>query len=310
MSLVRARALRPGDGLAVLAPASPFDRGEFEAGIAELRALGFVPVFDDSVFAVDRYLAGEAATRAAALRGALADPRVTGIIAVRGGYGSVHTLPLLDPAQFRAARKPLVGYSDVTSLLSFLTCHCGMVGFHGPMLAGRLARGVEGYDRDSFLRAVGEASPLGELRPEGLEVMIPGEAAGPLYGGTMTLLAASLGTPFAFDPPPGHVLLVEDVGEPPYRLDRLFTQLRLAGIFEKASALVFGEMLGCDDPGGGPTARDTLAQLTHGFPGPVLFNFPTGHTSRAEITVPLGVSARVVASGAPALVIDEPAVGE
>lgn len=310
MSPVAPRALRPGDGIALLAPASAFARDEFDAGVAELRALGFVPVFDQSVFASQEYLAGDEATRVAAMRRALADPRAAAIMAVRGGYGSVHLLPYLDPAEFRAARKPLIGYSDLTSLLTFLTCRCDSVAFHGPMLAGQLARGAEGYDRESLLRAVCDAAPLGELRPEGLETMIAGEASGPVFGGTITLLAASLGTPFAFDPPAGHVLLLEDVGEQPYRLDRLFTQLRLAGVLAKASAIVFGEMAGCDAPDGGLTARDTLARLTSGFPGPVLFNFPTGHTSRPAVTVPLGVAARVVASATPALVIEEPAVGD
>lgn len=308
MSLVKPRPIRAGDRIAVVAPASPFLRDEFEGGLAQLRTLGFVPVFDDSVFEVDRYLAGSAQTRARAVRDALADPSVAGLIAVRGGFGSVHVLPHLDPAQVRASAKPVIGYSDLTSLLSFLTCQCGVVAFHGPMLASQLSRGVDGYDCDSLLRALGDRAPLGELRPDGLETMKPGDAAGPIFGGTLTQVAASLGTPFAFEPPMGHVLLLEDVDERPYRLDRLLTQLGLAGVLARASAIVLGEMPGCDEPGGGPTARDTLARLLRDFPGPVLFSFPTGHTTRPAVTVPLGVGARVVATSAPALVIDEGAV--
>lgn len=308
MRPARPRRLRPGDRVAVLAPASPFAREGLEAGLAELRSLGFEPVHDDRVFAIDAYEAGSAEVRAAALRDALADPSIGGVIAVRGGYGSVKILPMLPPDLVRAAGKPIVGYSDLTSLLSFCVCQCGIVAFHGPMIDGRLARGEAGYDRDSFLRAVGEDVALGELRPDGLEVLRPGEAAGPILGGTLTQLVASLGTPYAFDPPRGHVLWIEDVNERPYRLDRMLTQLRLAGILGRASAIVFGEMRGCDEPSGEVTARATLARLLAGFPGPILFGFPSGHTARPFVTLPLGVLARVVTAPRPALVIEEPAV--
>jgi muramoyltetrapeptide carboxypeptidase len=129
-----------------------------------------------------------------------------------------------------------------------------------------------------------------------------------LLGGTLTQLAASLGTPYAFDPPPGSILFLEDVGERPYRLDRLLTQLRLAGVLERAAAIVWGELPGCDEPGGEPTARDTIVDALADFPGPMLFGFPSGHTAGPLWTLPLGVRARVVAHGTPRLVIEEAAV--
>ena len=160
--MLKPRALAPGDRLAVVAPASPFDRDGFDRGIDEIRRLGFVPVYDDSVFARGRpgYVAGPPELRAAAIRRAWRDPRIAGIIGARGGYGSVQLLPLLDPDEARFARKPFIGYSDLTSVLSFLTTHCGMVAFHGPMLAGQLGRGEAavgqgeaGYDRASLVAA-------------------------------------------------------------------------------------------------------------------------------------------------------------
>lgn len=308
MTLRRPRALRSGDRIAVVAPASPFPRDTFEKGLDELRRLGFEPVFEQSVFEVDLYEAGSAETRAAALRNALADPSVRGVIAVRGGYGSVKLLPLLPPALVRQAAKPIIGYSDLTTLHAYCTGQCGLVAFQGPMLDSRLSRGEAAYDPDTFLRAVGHATPLGELRADGLETLQPGEAIGPLLGGTLTQLTASLGTPYAFDPPHGHVLWLEDVGERPYKLDRLLTQLRQAGILARASALVFGDMCDCDEPSGAPTARDAIVRQVAGFPGPVLYGFPSGHTPRRFVTLPLGVRARVVATDAPALVIDEAAV--
>jgi muramoyltetrapeptide carboxypeptidase len=306
--MLKPRALVPGDRIAVVAPASAFDRPQFDAGITELRALGFVPVYDDTVFARQRYLAGAPAVRAAAIHAAWTDRSIAGLIGVRGGWGSAQLLPLLDRRLAREACKVFIGYSDVTSLLSFHTLGCGIVSFHGPMLVGRLGRGEAGYDRQSFVRAVSHAEPLGELAPDRLEVFRPGEAAGLLVGGTLTQLLASLGTPFAFDPPGGCVLLLEDVGERPYRLDRMITQARQAGWFARARAIVLGEMPQCDEPNGELTARDMLAELFADFPGPVLFGFPTGHTAGPAVTLPLGVSCRVVAGGRPRLVIEEAAV--
>lgn len=306
--MLKPRALRPGDRIAVVAPASPFDLREFEAGAAELRALGFEPVHDDRVFARRGYVAGDSALRADAIRRAWADPAIAAVIAVRGGYGSAQILPRLDPDEARRARKPFIGCSDVTAILTFLTGACGLVAFHGPMLEGRLARGEAGYDRESFVRALCRAEPLGEMATPELETVRPGDAAGPLAGGTLTQLVASLGTPFAFSPPDGHVLFVDEVGERPYRLDRMLTQLAQAGILARASAVVFGELPDCDEPGGDPTARAVVADVLREFPGPVLFGLSSGHTTRPALTLPLGVRARVLGGATARLIVEEAAV--
>ena len=115
-------------------------------------------------------------------------------------------------------------------MLTFLTLHCGLVAFHGPMLEGRLGRGAAGYDRDSFERALCRPEPMGELAPPALETIGRAKPRGLLLGGTLTQLLASLGTPFAFAPPPGYVLFLDEVGERPYRLDRMVTQLRQTGL--------------------------------------------------------------------------------
>jgi muramoyltetrapeptide carboxypeptidase len=308
--MLKPRALRSGGRIAIVAPASPFQPQELEAGLAELRRLGFDPVFEPSLFDREAYVAGSAETRAAAISAALADRSVGAVMAVRGGYGSVHVLPLLDPVLVREARKPIVGYSDLTSLLTFVTCTCGLAAFHGPTVAGRLERGPAAYDAASLVGAMTRDGPLGELTAPQLETFTTGQACGPLYGGNLTQLAASLGTPFAFDPPDGHVLFLEDVNERPYRLDRLWTQLRLAGVVARASAVVFGDFPGCDEPGDQVRGRDTLAALVRGFPGPVLFGFPSGHTPGAAVTLPLGVRVSVVASPRPALVVEEGAVDD
>jgi muramoyltetrapeptide carboxypeptidase len=135
-----------------------------------------------------------------------------------------------------------------------------------------------------------------------------GEAVGMLIGGTLTQLLASLGTPYAFDPPQDHVLFIDEVAERPYRIDRMITQLRLSGILARASALVFGELPRCDEPGGDPAIRSVIADLVADFPGPVLFGLPSGHTTGATLTLPFGVAARVVTNPSPALIIEEAAV--
>jgi muramoyltetrapeptide carboxypeptidase len=302
------RALAPGDRLAIVAPASPFTREEFDDGVQEIRRLGFVPVYDDTVFARQRYVAGAAAVRAAAVHEAWRDPSIAGVIGVRGGYGSAQLLPLLDRHEARRACKPFVGYSDLTSVLTFLTIGCDLVAFHGPMLAGRLGRGAAGYDEDSFVRALCRREPLGEMTPPALESVRAGEAAGPLLGGTLTQLLASFGTPFAFAPPHGFVLFLDEVGERPYRLDRMVTQLAQSGVLARASAVVIGELPKCDEPSGDPTARAVMADLFADFPGPVLIGFPSGHTVGPAMTLPFGVEARVIGGIRPRLIIEESAV--
>jgi muramoyltetrapeptide carboxypeptidase len=307
--MLKPRALRSGDRVAIVAPASPFDREAFTRGVAVLAALGLEPVFDQRVFDRRGYVAGEAASRAAALQAAWRDPDIAAVFVARGGYGSVQLLPKLDPALARGSRKPLVGYSDITSLLTFLTVQCGVVGFYGPSVAGCLGKGERAYDRGTLVRALMQAEPLGPVACGELEALKPGHASGPLLGGTLTQLAGSLGTPFAFEPPAGFVLLLDEVGERPYRLDRLLTHLAMAGVLSRASAIVTNELPNCDEPGGTPTSRATLVDVLRDFAGPVLFGLPTGHTTRQALTIPLGVRVRVdAAHGSASFTIEEAAV--
>lgn len=303
----RPRALTPGDRIAIVAPASPFPEEDFHRGVDELRQLGFDVVWGDEVFARTGYVAGTAQARAEAFLRAWRDPSVAALIAARGGYGSVQILPFLPLDELRRAPKLVSGCSDLTSVLTVLTGACGMVAIHGPMAAGQMSRGTLGYDRASWQAATGRPEPAGILA-DGLPVLVRGEASGPLLGGNLTQLAASLGTPFAFDPPDGYVLFLEDVGERPYRIDRLLTQLRLAGVLARARALVFGEMLHCEEPGGGVSSLDAIRAVVGEFPGPVIAGLPAGHTAGPALTIPLGVTARVLSGAAGALVIESPAV--
>ena len=303
------RALRDGDRVAVVAPASPFDRARFERGITELRELGFEPVFDDRVFEREAYVAGSARLRADGFRAAWRDPSVAALVAARGGYGSAQLLPLLHAAELGQQPKALVGCSDLTALLTFLTIRGGIVGFHGPMVVS-LADGRHGYDRGSLLGHLSRPLPFGALaEDDGIEVLQRGRARGCLLGGTLTQLVASLGTPFAFDPPPGFVLLLDDIGERPYRIDRMLTQLRQAGVLSRAAAVVCAEFPDCAEAGGHLDARAVLAGLRADVGGPMLFGVPTGHTvKRPMVTLPLGVEVTVEAGAAGRLIFEEAAV--
>ena len=303
--MIRPRPVRAGDRVAIVSPASPFAREELDRGAAELRALGYEPVYEESIFEKALFTSGSPEVRAAAFRRAWSDPSVAAVIAVRGGYGSAQLLPLFEGWQPQRSPKLFVGYSDNTALLSWLTCQCGIAALHGPMLERRLAAGESGYDRGSFLALMqGGAAGLA-LQPAGLVTVRDGDAAGLLFGGTMTQLVGSLGTPYAFAPPPGCVLFLEDVNERPYRVDRMLTQLRQSGILGQASAIVFGEMRGCGAEGESPSVGDVVQAVSAWFPGPILTGFPSGHTAGPCWTLPLGVRVRIRTRPQPALVVEE-----
>jgi muramoyltetrapeptide carboxypeptidase len=303
--MVKPPAVRPGDRIAVVSPASAFARDELDRGVAELRRLGYEPEYDDSIFETALFTSGSAETRASAFMRAWSDPDIAALIAVRGGYGSVQLLPIFDSWAPQHTPKLFIGYSDNTSLLSWLTCQCGVTALHGPMLERRLARGEQGYDSNSFLRLMrGQGQGL-QLNPDGLTVVRSGEAAGILFGGTITQLVGSLGTRFAFNPPDDCILFLEDVNERPYRIDRMLTQLQQSGILARARGLVFGEMRGCG-AGETPSVVDVVRVLARDFNGPVLMGFPSGHTRGPCWTLPLGVRVRVQTAPASVIVEESP----
>jgi muramoyltetrapeptide carboxypeptidase len=307
--LTKVRPVNPGSQVALIAPASPFDRAEFDLGLAELQRIGLVPVFDEEIFAREDFVAGPADGRAAQFLSAVNRDDVDAVLAVRGGYGSMEMLPFLGAEPLRARRTAFVGYSDTTSLHAFLNCHAGVTSVHGAMIDGRIARGERAFDERSFLGSL-SAEPLGELTAPGVEVLSPGEVSGPLFGGTLTQIAHSLGTPYAFAPPPGALLFLEDVGERPYRIRRLLVHLEQAGVFRQVGGVVFGEFLRCDEAGAPGTARGVLAAFARRAGIPCVFGFPSGHTAGPMVSLPFGVDARIVADSArPRLVLEEAAAG-
>ena len=302
-------ALRKGDLVGVAAPAGPVDAERLARGVAEIERLGFAVRVAPGALERTGFTAGTAQARLEQLHGLFADPDVRAIACARGGAGALHVLPQLDLSLLLAQPKPVLGYSDVTAFHLALGQQ-GLPSLHGPMVAWELAQGEPAYDRASLWHALtGEGEPWSS-GPELLPLR-DGAAEGVLRGGCLSLLAACAGTPWALrtagEPT---ILFVEDVDEPPYRVDRLLRQLRLSGALEGVRGVAFGEMRGCRPAGdAGYRLEDVLVQALEGLDGPVACGVSSGHVSAPNVTLPLGVKARLACGGGGArLQVCEPAV--
>ena len=307
-ALIKPAALRPGDTIAIIAPASNLKSAYLQRGVAELERLGFHVKYAPDILDKARYTAGSDARRARELHAAFADPEVKAVWAARGGYGAMRLFKLLDDELLRRHPKIFIGYSDMTALHLRFYQRFGWVTFHGPMAAKDLAGGVEHYDQRTLLGALTQARPLGEIQSAQTEWLHSGApVSGRLLGGCLSLLAALQGTPDELDTR-GAILFLEDTGVKPYALDRMIQQLKLAGKFDEVRGIVFGEMLDCvQHPEQGYTIQEVLTELTAELQVPVLFGLPSGHSPRGNLTLPLGVQATLDAKRG-GLVIDETAV--
>jgi muramoyltetrapeptide carboxypeptidase len=297
----KARALRPGESVAVIAPAGPFDRESFEAGVAVI-AERYRVQYDPGIFQRHRYLAGDDQRRLAELNHALADHSIRAIFCARGGYGTMRLLQKLPATGSATLAKPLVGFSDITALHQWRQSQ-GIVSIHGPVLTqlGRLGRPTS-ERLFSLLESNAPAMPL-----HGTTSFVEGIAEGPLLGGNLSVFTRLLGTPFmpALD---GAVLLLEDVAERPYRLDRMWTQLELAGVFRKVSGIALGSFTQCEERDATYSSQDVLRELAGATGLPCAIGFPIGHSDINE-PVPLGVCVRLDATTA-RLTFMESAVSE
>lgn len=277
-------ALTSGARIAVVAPSSPFDRADFDMGIERLGRRYDVR-YGEALFARDGYLAGDDERRARELLEALRDPDVRAIVAARGGYGATRILHRILPREVAGARKLLVGFSDVTALHA-AWARAGVRSIHGPMVAALGRCGEDMVDR--WVAAV-EGTPPDPLT--GLRAIRPGEARGPLVGGNLAVLAALVGTAHA-PPLDGCVLFLEDVGERPYRVDRMLTTLRHAGWLDRVAAVALGAFT---DARPGPDGMDidqVLEERLGSLAVPVVAGMPAGHVDD-NLELPLGAPVRV-----------------
>jgi muramoyltetrapeptide carboxypeptidase len=302
--IIKPPPLRPGDTVGVVSPAAAVDRDHLERGAAELKRLGFrVKV---SAHALDRagIVAGDDSVRARELQAFFADPEVKAIFGSRGGYGAGRILPLLDFAALARTPKLFMGFSDATFILNALVGKSGMVCLHGPMVAMDFARGLKAAALE-HLRSLltGEA---GKLALPASVALRPGAAEGRIIGGCLSIVAASIGTPYA-PPFDGAVLFLEDTGEKAYRIDRMLVQLAQAGALEKVAAIVFGALRPPDNSEAERRLTEQcLADFAAHLDCPILSGVEAGHGT-ANLAIPFGVRARVDA-GSRTLTLLEPAV--
>jgi muramoyltetrapeptide carboxypeptidase len=289
---IKPPALRAGDNIGIVAPASYFNRQDFEKGCAALRKMGYTPVYDESIFDRDLYFAGSVQRRVRELENMFMRDDVKGIVCARGGYGSNYLLPVLDIAKIRSHPKAFIGYSDNTSLQSYFCDAAGIVTFHGPMLAKDFAK-ADGIDIDSWQAALSgrENWRFDFDSNSGIKPLAQGSADGVLYGGCLSMLVESLGTPYEIRTE-GTILFIEDVATKPYQIDRMLMQLKLAGKLNGARGLIFGEMLDCvQAPNQGYTLEELVMRVVEDLKVPVAYGLRSGHVSRQNITLPIGVRA-------------------
>jgi len=285
-------ALRRGAKVTVISPASYPQPEKLAKGVEALGRLGYLPwVGRHALSKAHYYFAGTTQARLEDLHAAFLDPATAAIFCSRGGYGCNYLLEGLDLGLIREHPKPFIAHSDMTCLQTWLLDKLGLVSFHGPMVAGDFSLS-EGIDEGSLLAALG-GDPWFMGDASGLRVLRPGKASGILYGGCITLLAASLGTPYT-PQTEGKLLFLEDRDVKPYQLDRLLRQLMLAGKFEGVTGLVFGEMLDCVAPGQKPGLLDeVILRVLDWFPGPIGIGLRSGHVSRRNVTLAFGIKAEL-----------------
>jgi muramoyltetrapeptide carboxypeptidase len=289
---IKPRALRPRDTIGIIAPAGAVDAEALQAGCKRLNELGYATVYLDSITERDQYFAGSGKRRLAEFREMMARPDVTAVICARGGYGCNYLLPGLDADTLRRNPKLFIGYSDVTTIITWMVDN-GLVALHGPMVAKDFARGSA--DLESFRSVVGGAAlNLSFGEEDGVSVLREGAAEGVLYGGCLSLLVQSLGTPYEVQTN-GKLLFVEDVSVHPYQVDRMLMHLRLAGKLDGVRGFIFGPFAGTE-PDEEACLRDAILRTLNGFDVPIVFGVPSGHVERGNITLPMGVNATLTAA--------------
>ena len=283
------RPLEPGARVALVAPAGILpDPAHVERAMENARSLDWTPVLGDNVSALHGYLAGTDEQRAADFNRALTDETIDGVWCVRGGYGAMRLLPDIDYAALKANPRPVIGFSDITALHSAIHRECGIVSFHGPTARGELSD----FSRDSLERAVIQQTDSCGIAENG-RVLRKGRARGRLAGGNLALVSSLMGTPYSVDFE-GAVLILEDIDEAVYRIDRMLRQLVLSGALGRCVALVTGDFR----PPAGESVRENraidevIAEAADAAGIPCLAGAPFGHISD-QWTIPLGAIAEM-----------------
>src|SRR5205809_3093230 len=302
------KALAAGSRLGVFAPASPAESVEMIAGLAELKRHGFQVVVNQDTKA-EGYFAGPPLERANSFLGTLNSEQVDGLVALRGGYGSNYLLEF-ELEKSLANLKSVIGFSDLTTLQIFLWQRCNWITFYGPMVAAGLNAGSgarKGYDECSLLQAGGRPDGGWKLRLRG-EAVLAGQSTGTAWGGCLTLLEATIGTPWELDTKDS-ILILEDRGMKPYQVDRVLMHLKQAGKFAGVRGIVLGDFPESEPAAAGaPTVREVCARILRPLGVPIVSGAPFAHPVRPMLTIPLGTKARLDEDGEGTLEFLESAV--
>jgi muramoyltetrapeptide carboxypeptidase len=291
-------ALAPGARIGLIAPSGPLrDATDLEQAVQNVRMFGWEPAVGEHVLERDGYLAGRDEHRLADLNRFARDDAIDAIWCLRGGYGAMRLLDGIDYDAFARRPRALIGYSDITALHAAIGRRANMVTFHGPTARAELTRNT----RESFLRAMTRDPSTNDLARGGMTALVGGCATGRLVGGNLALVAALVGTPYAWELD-GAILVLEDVSEQVYRLDRMLTQLRLSGAVDRLAGIAFGAFTEIpDDPANAerPVER-LLREFAEGLRIPCVMIFPIGHVPD-HVTLPLGATAELNADDGGAL---------
>ncbi|MBP2020993.1 muramoyltetrapeptide carboxypeptidase [Clostridium punense] len=295
--MIKPRPLKNGDTVGIVAPSSPTrNLDSIEKSVKVLEEQGFKVEVGDSCR--DRYghLSGSDEVRARDINKMFWDKSIQGIFCIRGGYGTPRILDMLDYDNIRKNPKIFLGYSDITAIHIALNQICNLVTFHGPMTVSDMIDDFDSFSKESYLKAITSTEPLGNLsNPSGVEIksLNPGTAQGKIVGGNLSLIASTMGTPFEINTK-GKILLIEDIGEYTYAIDRMLTQLKLAGKFEDCNGIILGDFRDCE-----PEHKDYGLSLMQVFKDiivpankPTIYNVMAGHCN-PKLTIPLGVEAQV-----------------
>ena len=289
--LVKPPALRPGDTIGIVAPASNVKQADLVAGCAALRQAGYKTFYLDSILDRDLYFAGTAARRLRELEEMFEREEVRAILCARGGYGANYLLRDLDWKEIANHPKIFIGYSDVTCLLTQFV-DSGLVTFHGPMSAKDWAH-ADGVNLESWIAALTQTAHWDVPINDGVVALAEGEAEGRLYGGCLSILVASLGTDYEIQTDET-IFFLEDIGAKPYQIDRMLMQLKLAGKLENVRGLIFGEMIDCIQAANQDyTLQEVIMRIVGELNIPVAYGLKSGHVTSNNITLPLGVKAKL-----------------
>lgn len=293
---VKPPALHPGDTVGIVAPASNIREEDLRAGCEALKRAGYLPFYFDSILEKDLYFAGSVGRRLHELNDMFEREDVRAILCARGGYGANYLVDRLDLKKIRRHPKIFVGYSDITSLLTHFVDAGNLVVFHGPMVAKDWAH-EDGVDLSCWQQALSSASPWNVTLDANARGLVDGESEGVLYGGCLSLIAASLGTPYEVNTA-GTILFLEDVAAKPFQVDRMLMQLKFGGHLDRVRGVIFGEMLDCVQTANqGYTLEEVTLRIIGDLGIPVAFGIRSGHVTSRNITLPFGVKAKLTVSG-------------